>query len=444
MTAKFEKKGPVTGELTFTIEREIVEKGLDQTYNQIKGNLNIPGFRKGRVPRKIFNQRFGEEALYEDTLNDIFPAEFAKVVDQVDGEIVGQPSIQDISWDKGEDWELTVLLSLEPEVELGQYKDLEVTKQNRELAEDAVETELERRRQEFTELVIKDTAAEEGDTVVIDYEGSVDGEIFEGGSSTNHSLKLGSNSFIPGFEEQLVGAEPDSEVEVKVTFPEDYQAEELAGEEALFKVKVHEVKAEELPELDDDFAQDIDEDIETLDELREKIREDLENSLNEQADDAKDEEAIQKAVANAKIEEIPYDMTHEEVHRQLEMFYNNLQQNGMDKEMYFQLTGTSEADLHDQFEEGAEESVRTNLVLEAIVEEEDLSATEEEQEEEIKTLSEQYNLSEDQVREVLSPELLTRDIAIKKAVDLITSSAKEVLEAKSENTEDSEDSEDSE
>ena len=136
MTAKFEKKGPVTGELTFTIEREIVEKGLDQTYNQIKGNLNIPGFRKGRVPRKIFNQRFGEEALYEDTLNDIFPAEFAKVVDQVDGEIVGQPSIQDISWDKGEDWELTVLLSLEPEVELGQYKDLEVTKQNRELAEE--------------------------------------------------------------------------------------------------------------------------------------------------------------------------------------------------------------------------------------------------------------------------------------------------------------------
>ena len=443
MTAKFEKKGPVTGELTFTIEREIVEKGLDQTYNQIKGNLNIPGFRKGRVPRKIFNQRFGEEALYEDTLNDIFPAEFAKVVDQVDGEIVGQPSIQDISWEKGADWELTVLLSLEPEVELGQYKDLEVTKQNRELAEDAVETELERRRQEFTELVIKDTAAEEGDTVVIDYEGSVDGELFEGGSATNHSLKLGSNSFIPGFEDQLIGAEPDSDVEVNVTFPEDYQAEELAGKEALFKVKVHEVKEEELPELDDDFAQDVDEDIETLDELREKIREELENSLSEQADNARDEEAVQKAVANAEIEEIPYDMTHEEVHRQLEMFYNNLQQNGMDKEMYFQLTGTSEADLHDQFEEGAEESVRTNLVLEAIVEEEDLSATEEEQEEEIQTLSEQYNLSEEQVREVLSPELLTRDIAIKKAVDLITNSAKEVLEAE-EVEEDSEDSEDSE
>ena len=438
MTAKFEKTGPVTGELTFTIERDTIEKGLDQTYNQIKGNLNIPGFRKGRVPRKIFNQRFGEEALYEDTLNTLFPSEFAKVVDEVDGEIVGQPTIQDISWEPGKDWELTVLVSLEPEVELGDYKELEVTKQNRDLEEDAVESELERRRQEFTELVIKDTAAEEGDTVVIDYEGSVDGEVFEGGSATNHSLKLGSNSFIPGFEEQLIGAEPNSDVEVNVTFPEEYHSEELAGAEALFKVKVHEVKEEELPELDDDFAQDVDEEVETLDELREKIQEELETSLTEQADNARDEEAIQKAVANAKIEEIPEDMIHQEVHRQLEMFYNNLQQSGMDKEMYFQLTGTSEADLHDQFEEGAEESVRTNLVLEEIVEQEELSATEEEQQEEIETLAEQYNLSEEQVREVLSPELLTRDIAIKKAVDLITSSAKEVLEPEKENSEDPE------
>lgn len=432
MTAKFEKTGPVTGELTFSIKREVVEKGLDKTYNEIKGNLNIPGFRKGRVPRKLFNQRFGEESLYEDTLNDIFPAEFAKVSDSIEGEIVGQPSIKDISWDRGEDWEITVVLSLEPEVKLGQYKDLDVTKQNRELDENAVETELERRQQEFTELVIKDSAAEEGDTVVIDYKGSVDGEVFEGGSATNHSLKLGSNSFIPGFEDQLIGAEPDSEVEVTVTFPEDYQAEELAGKEALFEVKVHEVKAEELPELDDDFAQDVDEDVESLDELREKIQEDLQTSLNNQADEARDEEAIKKAVANAEIEEVPEEMVHEEVHRQLEMFYNNLQQSGMDKEMYFQITGTSEEELHEQFEEGAEESVRTNLVLEKIVEEEELKASEEEQNKEVKVLSEQYNLSEEQVKEVLSPELLTRDIAIKKAVDLITTTVNEVLENKTE------------
>lgn len=429
MTTEFEKTGPVTGELSFSIEREVVEKGLDKTYNEIKGNLNIPGFRKGRVPRKLFNQRFGEESLYEDTLNDIFPAEFAKVIDEIEGEMVGQPSIKDISWDKGEDWDLTVSLSLEPEVDLGQYKDLDVTKQDRELEEDAVEKELKRRQEEFKELVIKDSAAEDGDTVVIDYEGSVDGELFEGGSATNYSLKLGSNSFIPGFEEQLIGAEPDSEVEVTVTFPEDYQEEELAGKEALFEVKVHEVKEEELPELDDDFAQDVDEEVDSLDELREKIHEELKSALKEQADEAKDEEAIRKAVENATIEEVPEAMIREEVDRQSEMFYNNLQQNGMDKEMYFQITGTSEEDLHEQFEDGAEESVRTNLVLEEIVKEEEIEATEEEQEEEVKNLSEQYNLSEDQVTEVLSPELLTRDIAIKKAVDLITNSANEVLEA---------------
>ncbi len=441
MTVNYEKTGPVTGELTFTIERDVVEKGLDVTFQQVKGNIERPGFRKGQLPRKLFNQMYGEEALYEDTLNRIFPTEFAKVVDEVEGKIVGQPAIKDISWEAGQPWEITVALSLEPEVELGEYKDLEVTKFNRELDEDAVESELEMRRQEFKELVIKDTAAEEGDTVVIDYEGSVDGELFEGGSATNHSLKLGSNSFIPGFEEQLIGAEPGSEVEVNVTFPEVYQADDLAGEEALFKVTVHEVKAEELPELDDEFAKDLDDEVETLDELKEKLQEELEMTLNQQMDDARDEEAIRQAVENAKIEEVPYDMTHEEVHRQMEMFYNNLQQNGMEPEMYFQMTGTTEEDLHAQFEVGAEESVRTNLVLEKIVEVEELSATEEEQEEEIKTLSEQYNLSEDQVREVLSPELLTRDIAMKKAIDLVTTTAKEVLEPEVAETEETEESE---
>ncbi len=434
MTVKYEKTGPVTAELTFTIERSVVEKGLDQTYQQVKGNVELPGFRKGRVPRKMFNQRFGEESLYEDTLNSIFPAEFSKALEGIEDTIVGQPSIKDISWDAGKDWEVTVVLALEPEVKLGQYKDLEVTKLNRELEEDAVETELERRRQEFTELVIKDAAAENGDTVVIDYAGSVDGELFEGGSATNHSLELGSNSFIPGFEEQLVGAEPGSEVDVEVTFPEEYQAEELAGAEAVFKVTVHEVKEAELPELDDEFAKDVDEEVETLDELKEKIQEELQAALNEQMDEARDEEAIVKAVANAEIEEVPAEMIHEEVHRQMEMFYQNLQQNGMDKEMYFQITGTTEEDMHAQFEVGAEESVRTNLVMQEIIEAEELSATEEEQEEEVKTLSEQYNLSAEQVREVLSPELLSRDIAMRKAIELVTDTAKEVLEPEAEET----------
>jgi len=435
MTVDYEKTGSITGELTFTIDRETVEKGLDKTFNEVKGNLNVPGFRQGRVPRKIFNQMFGEEALYEDTINDIFPQAYQEALEEVDDEVVGQPSIQNIEQEKGKAWEIEVEVQLKPEVELGQYKDLEVTKNDREVTDEEVDERLESKRMEFAELIIKDAPAEEGDTVVIDYEGSVDGETFEGGQATNHSLELGSDSFIPGFEEQLIGAEPDSEVEVNVTFPEDYQAEELAGQEALFEVTVHEVKEKELPELDDEFAKDVDDDVETIEELREKTREELEESRNEVADNARDEEAIQKAVSNAEIDEIPYDMTHEEVHRQMDMFYNNLQQQGMSKEMYFNMTQTTEQDLHEQFEEGAEDNVRTNLVLEAIVEEEGLAATEEEQEEEMEKLAEQYGLSVEKVQEVLSPELLTQDIATRKAVDLVSSSAKEVLEPEEETTE---------
>lgn len=428
MTVNYEKTGPITGDIKFTIDRETVEKGLDKTFNEVKGSLNVPGFRKGRVPRKLFNQMYGEEALYEDTLNDIFPTAYSEALENVEDEVVGQPAIKDISWEAGKDWEVEVEVSLKPEVELGQYKDLEVTKQDREVTDEEVEENLESRREEFTELIIKDTAAEEGDTVVIDYEGSVDGEVFEGGSATNYSLELGSNSFIPGFEEQLIGAEPDSEVEVEVTFPEEYHSEELAGAEATFEVKVHEVKEKELPELDDEFAKDVDEEVDSLDELRDKVREELEEAKETQADEARDEEALNKAVDNAEIEEIPEAMTDEEIQRQMDLFYNNLQENGMTPDMYFNITQTTEADLRDQFAVEAEKNVRTNLVLETIVAAEELDATEEEQEEEIESLAEMYNLPVEQVEEVLSTELLNRDITMKKALELISSTAKEVLE----------------
>lgn len=438
MTVNFEKTGAVKGEVKFTIDRAVVETGLTKTFNQIKGNLNVPGFRKGKVPRRIFNQMFGEESLYEDTLNDIFPTAYQEALEEVDADIVGQPQIKDIVWEAGKDWEVLVEVSLKPEVKLGDYKELEVTKHDREVSEDDVDNALESRRKEFAELVVVDEAAKDGDTVVIDYVGSVDGVEFDGGTASNHSLELGSDSFIPGFEEQLVGVESGTEVDVNVTFPEEYHSDDLAGQEALFKVTVHEVKRKELPELDDDFAQDVDDEVETLDELRAKLRKDLETSRNDFADNARDEEAIEKAVNNAEIAEIPYDMTHEEVHRQMDMFYNSLIQQGMNPEMYFNITQTTEEDLHQQFEIGAEDNVRTNLVIEAIVKEEGLDATEEEIEEEIKNLAEQYGLTEEQVREVLSTELLTHDIAMKKAIELIGSSAKEVLEPVEETEEDAE------
>ncbi len=435
METKFEKTGATTGHLEFTIDQETVQKGLDKTFKKVQKNLNVPGFRKGRVPRRIFNQMYGEAALYEDTLNDLLPAAYSKAVQEADIEPVAQPNIDIKSVEKNQDWELIAEVTLKPEVELGQYKEIEVAKQDRNVSEEDVDAALNRRRESLAELTIKEDAAEEGDTVVIDYEGFVGDEAFEGGKGENHSLVLGSNSFIPGFEDQLVGVKAGDEKDVTVTFPEEYHSDELAGKEAVFKVKVHEVKVKELPELDDEFVKDLDEDVETVDELKEKIRKDLEESKTTAADDARDDEAIRKAVENAKIEEIPHEMAHEEVHRQMDMFLNNLKQQGISPEMYYQMTNSTEQDLHKQFEGDAEFNVRTNLVLEAIVEAENLDATEEDMEKEISDLAEQYNMPEDQVRSVLSADLLNRDISLKKAIDLITSTAKETLEAAEESDE---------
>ncbi|MFJ1626223.1 trigger factor [Marinilactibacillus psychrotolerans] len=428
MTTNFEKTGATSGRLTFSIDQETVKDGLDKTFKKVQKTLNVPGFRKGRVPRKMFNQMYGEAALYEDTLNDLLPDAYSKAVEEAGIEPVAQPNIDIESVEKGQDWKLIAEVTLKPEVELGEYKGLEVTKQDREVTEEAVEKNLESRRENLAELTVKEDAAEEGDTVVIDFEGFNDGVAFEGGKGENHSLELGSNSFIPGFEEQLVGIKAGEEKEVTVTFPEEYQAEDLAGKEAVFNVKVHEVKSKELPELDDEFAKDADEDVETLDELKAKIRENLEEGRENSANDARDDEAIRKAVLNAKIEEIPHEMAHDEVHRQMDMFLNNLQQQGISAEMYYQMTNSSESDLHKQFEGEAEFNVRTNLVLEAIVEAENLEANEEDIEKEIKDLAAQYNMPEEQVRSVLSVDMLTKDISLKKAIDLITSTAKETLD----------------
>ena len=441
MTAKYEQTGPASGKIEFTIDRETVEKGLDRTFNKMKNTLNVPGFRKGKVPRKIFDRMYGEESLYQDTLDEILPFEYQKALEEVEVDPVAQPQINAESMEKGEDWVLIADVAVKPEVKLGEYKELEVTKQDREVTEEAVEQNLESRQESLAELVIKeDEPAEEGDTVVIDFEGFKDGEAFEGGQANNHSLELGSGSFIPGFEEQLVGLKAGDEKDVNVTFPEDYQAEDLAGAEVVFKVKVHEVKAKEIPELDDEFAKDADEDVDTLDELRDKIRESLKEGRENAANDAKDDEAVRKAVNNAEIEEIPHEMAHEEVHRQMDLFLNNLQQQGISPEMYYNMTNSTEQDLHQQFEGEAEFNVRTNLVLEAIAEEENIEISDEEMDEEIADLAGQYNMPEEQVRGVLSPDLLKNDISLKKAIDVITSTAKETLEPETE--EDSDDSAD--
>lgn len=425
MTAKWEKKGINDGVLSFEISEEQVKQGIETAFNKVKGTLSVPGFRKGKVPRKVFNKMYGEEALYEDALNAILPEAYAAALEEAGIEPVDQPEIDVKSMEPGKPWEIEAKVTVRPEVTLGDYTGLEVPKQDREVTDEDVVENLESKRSAQAELVLKEEAAENGDTVVIDFEGFKDGEAFEGGKGDNFSLELGSNSFIPGFEEQLVGTKAGDEVEVNVTFPEDYQAEDLKGQDAVFKVKVHEVKAKELPELDDEFAKDIDDEVESLDELKEKVKKQLTEAKSASADEAVEDAAIRKAVENATIEEIPHAMVHDEVHRQMESFLNNMQQQGVSPEMYYQITGTTEQDLHKQMEVDAEFRTKTNLVLEAIVEKENFDPSEEEVEEEIKNLAEEYGMEADAVRNALTPDMLKHDISLKKAIDLITSTAVE-------------------
>lgn len=322
MSVKWEKTGASTGTLEFTITKEEIKTGLDAAFNKARQNISVPGFRKGKISRQVFNSMYGESALFEDALNEVLPEVYSKAVDEAGIDPVGRPDIDVKSMEEGQDWEIVATVPVKPEVTLGQYKELDVTKQERNVSDEEVDANLESKREQHAEMVLKESAAENGDTVVIDYEGSVDGVPFDGGKAENHSLELGSNSFIPGFESGLVGVEPGEERDVTVTFPEEYQAEELAGKEAVFKVKVHEIKAKALPELDDEFAKDIDEEVDTLAELKEKVRKQLEEGREAAATEAVEDEAIRKAVENAEIEDIPGDMIHDETHRQMDVFLN--------------------------------------------------------------------------------------------------------------------------
>lgn len=424
MSVSFESKETNHGVLTFTIAQELIKPELDRVFNKVKKNINVPGFRKGHLPRAVFNQKFGEEALYEDAVNALLPNAYEDAVKEADLEVVAQPKIEVVSMEKGQDWVIKAEVVTKPEVKLGDYKDLSVSVEvTKDVTDEEVDAKVERERNNLAELVLKEDAAENGDTVVIDFVGSIDGVEFDGGKGENHSLELGSGQFIPGFEEQLVGSKAGETVNVTVTFPEDYQAEELAGKEALFVTTIHEVKAKEVPELDDELAKDIDEEVETLDELKDKYRKELAEQKEATFDDAVEAAAIELAVENAEIVELPNEMVHEEVHRAMNEFLNGLKQQGISPEMYFQITGTTEEDLHKQYEADAEKRTKTNLVVEAIAKAEGFEATEEEVNAEIEELAATYNMDAEQVRSLLSAEMLQHDIAVKKAVELVTSTA---------------------
>ena len=425
MSVSFENKETNRGVLTFTISQEQIKPELDRVFNSVKKNLNVPGFRKGHLPRPVFNQRFGEEALYQDTLNALLPAAYEAAVKEAEIEVVAQPQFDVASMEKGQDWTITAEVVTKPEVKLGEYKNLEVSVDvSKEVSDADVDAKVERERNNLAELVLKEDKAANGDTVVIDFVGTVDGVEFDGGKGDNFSLELGSGQFIPGFEDQLVGHAAGETVEVNVTFPEDYQATDLAGKDAKFVTTIHEVKEKEVPEVDDELAKDIDEDVETLDELKEKYRKELAESKEIAFDDAVESAALDLAVENAEIVELPEEMVHEEVHRSVNEFLGNMQRQGISPDMYFQITGTTQEDLHKQHEADAEKRTKTNLVIEAVAKAEGFEASDEDIEAEISSLATDYNMEVERVRQLLSTDMLKHDIVIKKAVELITSTAK--------------------
>ncbi|CAC96537.1 trigger factor [Listeria innocua] len=426
MSVKWEKQEGNVGKLTFEIEQEKVKEGLDRAFVKVRKTLNVPGFRKGKVPRQIFNQRFGEEALYQDALDILLPEVYSQAIDEAGIDPVDTPQVNIESMEKGETWVLTADVTVKPEVKLGDYKGLEVEKRETELTTEELEAELKQLQERQAELVVKEDApAENGDTVILDFEGFKDGVAFEGGQAENHSLELGSGQFIPGFEEKLVGLKAGDEADIELTFPEEYHAEDLAGQPVVFKVKLHEIKTKEVPALDDELAKDIDEEVETLDELKEKISKRLQEAKEDSVAQAKQEEVIAKAVENAEVD-IPHAMVHHEADHLMNHFAQDLQAQGLTPELYYQFTGQTEEAMHAQMEKDAEKRVKMNLVLEAIAEAENIEPTEEAIDEEISTLAEKYGMEKDAVRAALGDmSELKSDLKIRKAIDVLLDSAVE-------------------
>ncbi|MGG0236885.1 trigger factor [Bacillus rhizoplanae] len=425
MAAKWEKLEGNAGVLTIEVDAKEVNNSLDAAFKKVVKTINVPGFRKGKMPRPLFEQRFGVESLYQDALDIILPKAYGEAIDETGIFPVAHPEIDIEKFEKGENLIFTAKVTVKPEVKLGEYKGLTVEKVDTTVTDEDVENELKSLQERQAELAVKeDGTVENGDTAVIDFEGFVDGEAFEGGKGENYSLAIGSNTFIPGFEEQLVGLKAGEQKEVEVSFPEEYHAAELAGKPATFKVTVHEIKVKELPALDDEFAKDANEEVATLDELKAKLREKLEENKKQEADNKLRDEVVEKAAANAGID-IPEAMIETELDRMVREFEQRLSYQGMNLELYYQFTGTDEAKLKEQMQEDAAKRVTTNLVLEAIIKAENIEVTEEEVNAEVEKMAEMYNMPVDAVKQALgNVEGVKEDLQVRKAVDFLVDNSK--------------------
>ncbi|OIS36859.1 trigger factor [Staphylococcus cohnii] len=431
MTATWEKKEGNEGVLSVTVPAEKVDKAIDQAFKKVVKQINVPGFRKGKVPRQIFEQRFGVEALYQDAVDILLPEAYGEAIDETGIKPVDQPEINVTSIEKGEDMTFEANVVVEPEVELGDYKGLEIEKQDTELTEEEVQESIDHQLGHLAEMVVKeDGAVENGDTVNIDFDGYVDGEQFEGGQAEGYDLEIGSGSFIPGFEEQLVGVKAGEEKDVNVTFPEEYHAEELAGKEATFKTKVNEIKYKDVPELNDEIANELDAEANSVDEYKENVRKRLAEQKATDTENTQKEEAINKATNNTTID-VPEAMIKTELDRMVQEFGQRMQQQGLNLETYFQISGQDESQLREQMKDDAEERVKTNLTLTAIADAEEVEVSDADIDKELEKMSEQFNISVEDIKQTLgNTDIVKNDVRIQKVIDMLVDEAKLVEPSK--------------
>lgn len=414
--------------LTITVSAEEVEKALQAAYLKQRSKISLPGFRKGKVPRQMIEKMYGPEVFYDEAANHMISEAYGKAYDECELEIASQPTIDVVQLEKGKDFIFTAEVAVKPEVKLGEYKGLKVDKVSTRVMQKEVDEEIEKERERNARTVeVTDRAVQDKDIVTLDFEGFVDGVAFEGGKGENYPLTIGSGAFIPGFEEQLIGAEIDKETEVKVTFPEEYQAKELAGKEAVFKCTVHEIKAKELPELDDEFASEVSEEAEALEDYKAEVKAKIKERKENEGKEKKENQAVEQAVANAEID-LPAPMVDLQAKQMADDFARRIMQQGMSVEQYFQFTGLNEEKMMEELKPQAEKRIRTRLVLEAIVAAENIEVSDERLDEELQKMADSYQMEVEKLKEFMGEnekKQMKEDIAVQDAVTLITEAAVE-------------------
>lgn len=428
MSLQVEKLEHNMAKLTIEVSAEDVEKALQAAYLKERSRISLPGFRKGKVPRQMIEKMYGPEVFYDEAANHMISEAYGKAYEECELEIVSQPKVAITQLEMGKPFIFTAEVAVKPEVTLGEYKGLKVDKVSTRVTQKEVDEEIDRERERNARTIeVTDRPVQDKDQVILDFEGFVDGVAFEGGKGENYPLTIGSGAFIPGFEEQLIGAEIGKETEINVTFPEEYQAKELAGKEAVFKCTVHEIKAKEIPELDDEFVSDVSEESETVDAYKAEVKAKIKERKEREGRQKKEDQAVEQAVANAQID-IPDPMIDLQTKQMADDFARRIMQQGMSLEQYFQFTGLSEEKMMEEFRPQAEKRIRTRLVLEAVVAAENIEVSDERLDEELKKMADSYQMEVEKLKGFMGEnekKQMKEDIAVQEAVTLIADAAVE-------------------